>query len=154
MKSPNLLDSTHKLSMRCDPTWLAGQPPCLSIIAYPISQVGSGRWNTCQICGCCGLGLTRAHPYLMDKQLIFRDGSGHCAGFVLCGLGSCRLACGPDLKSQISPLTQSWQCQTNLCTDHCKSLPTHGWEYCDKCFIHTVPFPALLSFLRNCSNSG
>ncbi len=37
-----------------------------------------------------------------------RDGSGrHLAGFGLCRLGSCGLRVASDLKSQISPLTQS-----------------------------------------------
>ncbi len=53
----------QKLSMHCDPTRLAGQPPCSSISEYPISRVGSGRRNTRRVCGYCGLGPTRAHPY-------------------------------------------------------------------------------------------
>ncbi len=46
------------------------------------------------------------------------------SGFAGCEAASFRLARGSDLKSQIfSPELR--KCHTNLCTDYCKSLPTH-----------------------------
>ncbi len=62
----------------------------------------------------------------VDTQSLIWIGPPFC-GFRDMRAGKLQAAdCVPDLKSQISPLTRSWQCQTNLCTDNCKSLPTHG----------------------------
>ncbi len=58
--------------MHCDPTRLAGQPPCSGISEYPISRVGSGR----RVCGYCGLGPTRAHPHVI-RSLCFRSYRRH-----------------------------------------------------------------------------
>ncbi len=73
--------------------------------------------------------LERVELAYLD-QSIRKDGSGrHFAGFGLCGLGSCGLGAGLRASSQIPNLSTNpelTKCQTNLCIDYCKSLPTHG----------------------------
>ncbi len=64
-----------------------------------------------------------------------RDGSGrHLAGFGLRGLGSWGLRASPRARSQIPNLPTNPElakCQTNLCADYCKSLPTQLFSsYC------------------------
>ncbi len=65
---------------------------------------------------------------------------------------------GPRARSQIPNFLTNpelTKCETNVVTNYCKSLPTHGRNTVTSAlFILFVPFPVPLSFLRNYSNLG